>query len=140
MAPDSVLLDVAAAPPRNAHDLSRMKGMNPRVARAHGDDLLDRLRRVDDLEPHQLKGFPRSDRTGPGRPPPEVEELAERLKKERNRVAEELGLDRGVVLSNALVLEIARTSPPTPEALLQVEGIRRWQVDVLGDRLLAVLA
>lgn len=140
VAPDSVLLEVATSPPRNAHDLSRMKGMNPRVARSHGDDLLDRLRRVDELAPDQLKGYPRSDRSGPGRPPPEVEELAERLKRERNKVAEELGLDRGVLLSNALVLEIARTAPSTPEALLRVEGVRRWQVDVLGNRLLGVLA
>lgn len=140
VAPDAVLLDVAANPPRNAHDLSRMKGINPRVARAHGDDLLDRLRRVDDLSPDQLQGYPRFDRSGPGRPPPEVEELAERLKLERNRLAEKLGLDRGVLLSNGLVLEIARTNPSTPEELLQVEGVRRWQVEVLGDHLLAVLA
>lgn len=140
VAPDSVLLDVAASPPRNTQELSRLKGMNPRVARAHGDELLDRMRQVDDLTADQLRGYPRFERSGPGRPPPEVEELAERLKRERNRVAEELGLDRGVLLSNAIVLEIARTEPASPEGLLRIEGIRRWQVEVLGHRLLAALS
>lgn len=140
VAPDTVLVEVAQSPPRNAQDLARLKGMNPRVARAYGEELLNRVRAVDELAPDQLRGYPRGVRGGgPGRPPPEVEELAERLKRARNDVAEKLGLDRGTLLSNALVVEIARAAPRSTEALREVPGIRRWQADSLASHLLAIL-
>lgn len=139
VAPDSVLVDVAVDPPSSAQELSRRKGMNGRIAREYGEDLVARLAEVDHLADDQLRGYPAPPRRGPGRPPPEVEELAEELKGERNRRAGELGLDRGVLLSNSIILEIARVGPSSPDELLGVEGMRRWQVEVLGDRLLGIL-
>ena len=139
IAPDSVLLDVAVMPPRSIGELSERKGMNPRVARSDGADLLQRLDAVSELRPEELQGYPRSTRTGPGRPPPEVEEVAERLKRERNRVAEEVGLDRGVIMPNALVVEIARVAPSSLDALARVKGVRSWQTELLGPSLLNAL-
>lgn len=138
VAPDTVLVEVATSPPRNTGELSRLRGMNPRVARAHGDDLLERMLAVDGLDAKDVRGYPRGS-GGPGRPSPEVEEVADRLKRERNQAAEDLGLDRGTLLSNAMVLEVARAGPGTPDEILRIPGIRRWQVEVLGDRLLAAL-
>ncbi|MDT8341116.1 MAG: HRDC domain-containing protein [Longimicrobiales bacterium] len=140
IAGDGALMEMATSPPATTRDLGRVKGINPRVARAHGDDLVDRLAGVDALEERELVGYPRQEFRGPGRPPPEVEEVAERLKRERNAVAEALGLDRGVVLSNAMVLEVARREPTSLEELRSVEGVRDWQAELLADRLLAVLA
>lgn len=139
VAPDTVLVEVALSPPRSTGDLANLRGMNHRVARAHGDDLLERMLAVDGLSQEELEGYPRGGRGGPGRPPPEVEEVAERLKQVRNQVAETMGLDRGVLLSNAMAVEIARAAPGTAEAILRVPGVRRWQVEALGDRLLAAL-
>lgn len=139
VAQDEVLLTVAERRPRTVEALAGLKGMNARLAREAGQALMQRLERVDGLPADDLVAFPPPSRNGPGRPPPEVEELVERLRAVRNRNAQALGLDRGTLLPNALLLDIARVAPGSPEALAALPGIKRWQVEVLGDELLAVL-
>jgi len=65
--------------------------------------------------------------------------VADRLKAARNRKSEELGLDRGTLMSNAVIVAIAMVEPRTPEELSAVAGIRRWQVEAVGADLLAAL-
>jgi superfamily II DNA helicase RecQ len=69
-----------------------------------------------------------------------VEERAGRLKSVRNRRAEELGIDRGTLLPNAMLQEIAGEIPRTREALERIPGVKDWQIEAAGDDLLAVLA
>jgi ribonuclease D len=73
------------------------------------------------------------------RPPPELEPTVDRLKSVRNRTAEAIGLPRGTLLSNAVLIEIARAAPTTLEELGGVDGMRRWKIDVVGDPLLQAL-
>ncbi len=139
VAGDPTLVAAARERPRSVDGLSGIKGMNPRLARDVGQDLVERLNRVEDLPEESLEPYPRRDRNGPGRPPPEVEELQNRLKSVRNRRADDLGIDRGTLISNAVLLEIARAEPRSREQLAALPGIRRWQVEVMGDALLAAL-
>ena len=67
------------------------------------------------------------------------EEIANRLKVIRNEAAEALGITRGVLMSNTVILEIARIHPDSVEALAGIAGVRRWQSETLADRFLAVL-
>jgi len=53
--------------------------------------------------------------------------------------ADELGIDRGTLLPNAVLFEIARREPRSPDELDEVPGLRRWQADALGETLLATL-
>ncbi len=141
VASDQVLVDVVVTRPASADEFAGMKGVNGRLARQAGGDLIDRLAEVDRLADDQIEGYPRRRRNGgPGRPPPEVEELADRLKSVRNRRAEKLGIDRGTLLPNAALLEIARVGPRSAEELSTVAGLRQWQLDVVGPGLLDVLA
>jgi ribonuclease D len=140
VAQDQVLLDIAAERPESVEALANVKGMSGRLAREVGHDLVSRLERVDTLSADDLKAYPPPQRNGPGRPPPEVEALAERLKNVRNQRAEALGLDRGALISNALLLEIAREAPRTLDALTRLPGMKQWQVEALGPGLMEVLA
>lgn len=139
VAQDQVLVEVAERRPRDVDTLAGVKGLNARLVREVGEQLVTRLAEVADLPADDLVAYPPPPRNGPGRPPPEVEELADRLRSVRNRRAVELGLDRGTLLSNAQLVEIAREGPTSNEALRAVPGMKRWQVDVLGDELLAIL-
>ena len=136
---DPVLLDVVQVRPRSVSGLAEMSGFSPQLAERSGRSLLDRLERIDRVDTEELVGYPRSDRTGPGRPPPELVEVADRLKAARNRRSEELGIARGTLVSNTLLLEIARAGPENGEELFAVEGVRRWQVEAVGDALLEAL-
>jgi ribonuclease D len=140
VAPDPLLIEVAARQPANVSALAGLKGMNGRLAQSHGSALLERLERIDGVADRDLEGYPRRrGNGGPGRPPPEVEELAQRLKTVRNRNAERLGIDRGTLVPNAALLEIARAAPRSMEELSSLGELRRWQLDVVGPGLLEVL-
>lgn len=140
IASDQVLVDVVSSRPRNTSELSQTKGLNGRLAQEFGRELLDRLESIDRLDDGDIVGMPKRPRgNGLGRPTPEVEELNDRLKRVRNRRAGDLGIDRGTLLPNASLLEIARAAPTSPEELAAVAGLRQWQVEVLGPGLLEVL-
>ncbi|MEX0980258.1 MAG: HRDC domain-containing protein [Gemmatimonadota bacterium] len=139
IAGNPVLLEVVREHPRNVGELGRVSGFSPALAHSDGKDLLRRLDRIAALPDAELISAPPRVRNGPGRPLPEVEELAQRLKVVRNRRAEELGIDRGTVLSNGLLLEVAQRAPRDRAGLEAIPGIRKWQVEALGDGLLEVL-
>lgn len=137
---DPPLIEAVLTRPLDQSELAAIKGFPSGLARGEGAALLDRFDRVAQLADEELRPYPRNQRRGgPGRPPPEVEELAERLKNARNRRAEELGLDRGTLLANAVVTAVALRAPRTLEELGNVEGIRRWQVEAVGPALLDAL-
>lgn len=138
---DQPLLEAVLHRPLDQRELAAIKGFPSGLARGEGIELLDRFDHVAQLPEHELRPYPRGPRRGgPGRPPPDAEELAERLKAARNKRAEELGLDRGTLLANALVQAVALQRPTTLEALARVDGFRAWQVEAVGPALLEVLA
>lgn len=133
------LIEAVAAAPQSVAELLAIKGFPSRLAEEEGAALVDRLARVAHMRDEELRGYPRSARRGVARPTPEMEALAEKLKNARNRKADELKLPRGALLSNAVVLEIARAAPRSLEALAAVEGMRRWKAEALGEDFLELI-
>ena len=136
---DPPLLDAVAQHPRSVEELADIRGFPGVLARSDGAILIQRLQAVTEADASELTPYPRADTRGPGRPSPEVEELANRLKDVRNRIAGELGLPRGTVLSNSVLLQVASEAPRSMEALAAIEGMRPWRVELLGRDLLEVL-
>lgn len=75
------------------------------------------------------------------RPTPDLayDARLEKLKAVRNVVAERIGLAPGVLCPNGLLEAIARLEPRNVEQLAPVEGMRRWQREVVGPELVAAL-
>ncbi len=138
VAGDPTLLEVVRERPSTTSELAKIRGFSPELAQRSGKPLLDRLEQIDRLDESDLVGYPKGP-AGPRRPQPEEEEIALRLKRVRNEAAESLGIDRGVLMSNTVILEIARVRPGTIEELTGVAGVKRWQSETLGDQLLATL-
>ncbi|MCA9739400.1 MAG: HRDC domain-containing protein, partial [Gemmatimonadetes bacterium] len=69
-------------------------------------------------------------------PTREEEERMDRLKAARNRRADELGLDRGLLVPNAVLMEIARRAPRSEAELAEVPSLKRWQQEAAGAVLL----
>ena len=135
---NEVLLAVAKALPRSAADLAGIPELPSKLAGRHAAALLEAVRRALALGEADL---PRVDRVP--RPPqdPALEERVERLKAARNSVAAQLGLDPGVLCARATLEAIARAAPPPKDraGLARIGELRRWQAEVLGDRLLQAL-
>jgi len=133
------LIEAVAAAPRDVAELTSIKGFPSRVAHEDGPELVRRLQRVAGLKDGELRPYPKPERRGPGRPTPEMDALAERLKEVRNRRADEVGLPRGTLLPNAVLLDVARAAPADLEGLASVDGMRPWRVELLGKDFLAVI-
>lgn len=134
---NDVLIAVARALPRDARSLGRTEGVPGSIADRYADELLGAVSRAMALPESEL---PRRER-GPRRPPPDpaLEERAERLKRARDAAAEALQLDRGFLMPRQQIEDMARLQPATPEEMLGVSDMRRWQVEALADRLLKAL-
>ncbi len=134
------LVEAVARNPRRMEDLLEIRGFPRGLARSDGGELIRRLAAVTKMADDELVPYPKNAHRGHGRPPPEVEARFRRLKKVRDRVAEELDLPRGTLLANAVLTEIARAEPRNREELVAVDGMREWRADVLGDQLLDEVA
>ena len=139
IAGDPALLETVVRRPGTTGQLAEVRGFNRALASQEGQDLLERMARVALLPEEEIVPYPRRARIGPGRLTPEAEERAVRLKEIRNRRADELGIDRGTLLPNAVLFEIARREPHSPDQLDAVPGLRHWQAEALGEALLATL-
>ena len=133
---NDALLVVSRALPRTAGALAQTAGLPAALATRHGAELLECVHRALALDERAL---PRIDR--PVRLPkdPAFDARVERLKAVRNRIATELALDPGVLCGRGTLEAVARARPKDRAGLAQVDELRRWQVALLGDALLAVL-
>jgi ribonuclease D len=138
---DAALLDAVRTSPKTVRELEAIPGMNRNLARSRGDELVRRFKAVDALPEEELRGFPRAPRArnGLGRPTPEVEERLQRLKEIRNARADALGIARGTLLPNGVLQLLAESPPASLADLAKVEGLRRWQAELLGSALLEAL-
>jgi len=137
---DPPLIEAVSRQPRRVEELLDIPGFPKALAHHDGKELLRRLHQVAQMADTELTPYPREEFRGPGRSPPDVDARFKRLKIIRNRVAVELELPRGTLLSNSVLTDIAREEPTTREELLAVEGMRQWKADVIGEQLLNEVA
>ncbi len=139
IAGDPALLAIVEGEPSSVAELRDVKGLNPRLVEQQGGRLLERLRSARDLPEDQIPPYPRPKERGPGRATPEEEAWANKIKKVRITRAEELGIDRGLLLPNAVIYDIARRAPVDATGLEVTAGMRKWQIDAFGDAILALM-
>ena len=130
------LLAVSQALPRTPAALGAVRGVPASLARRHGPGLIAAVDRALALPERDLPVRERGPRQARD---PELEARVERLKAARNQVAATLGIEPGVLCGKTTLEAIARARPADRTALAAVEGVRRWQVDVLGEAVLQAL-
>jgi ribonuclease D len=133
---NEALLAVSRSLPRLVDDLGAIRELPASLSRRHGPALVAAVARALALPEDALLTRERTPR--PARDP-EVELRVERLKAARNTVAQQLGIDPGVLCGKTTLEVIARARPSDRAALTQVDDFRSWQVEVLGAALLAAL-
>jgi ribonuclease D len=130
------LIAMSLNPPANAGQLPQVDGLSQGLADRRGRDIFAAIQRGLAVPDDELPRFPPSRRWDRD---PEAEARGERLREARGRVAEDLGLDPGFLISRAVLDEIARRNPRSTEALREIPDVRGWQVEAMGDSLLGVL-
>ncbi|HEX2209434.1 MAG TPA: ribonuclease D [Longimicrobium sp.] len=133
---NQALLEMSASPPGGVGDLPKVTGLSEGMAQRRGREIMAAIRRGLAVPEEELPRWPRSPRWERDL---ELEARVEALKDARTRVANELELDPGFLISRATLEEIGRTQPKTLEQLEAVPGVRRWQVEAAGEGLLKVI-
>ena len=136
---DGPLLEAVIMNPRHSRELFDIKGFPKGLARNKGSDLVRISESVARIPESELKPYPSRPRARNRRSSPETEALLEALKSVRNTHAERIGIAKGTLLSNAVLSRVARTNPKDLSSLAEVEGMRGWKIEVVGDSLLKVI-
>jgi ribonuclease D len=129
------LLALARAKPRSAAGLATVDDLPRSTARRYGEAILAAVEEGLAVPEADLPTRKRS-----RRPPhdPTYDARLERLKELRNAAAGRHDLAPGLICPNATLQAIARLDPNAAIDFGQVEELRAWQRELLGDR--AVLA
>lgn len=135
--PNEALLAIAGGATRDKDELRKMSGISPRLVDQRGDSLIAAVERGLAVPDKELPKFPRGERRTPD---PSFEARVDRLKQVRNRAAEQLGLDPGVLAPKGTLEAVARANPRDVRQLAAVSDVRQWQVEVLGKDFLSALA
>ena len=133
---NEALFTIAREQPRKRAALSAVKGMPRGVLEQRGADILDAVERGLAVPDAELPRFPRAPRWDRD---PDFDDRVSRLRAVRERAAERLDLDPGVLCSRDRLEAIARKQPKDVDELRESGVLRDWQVEVLGDELLKAL-
>lgn len=131
------LLSIALKSPTTLSALTGLEGVFPRVIERYGKQFLQIVAQALALPTEALPVFPRGERRAKD---PVAEKRLAALKQWRTAKAQELQLDAGILINNALLEEISRNPPQTPAGFDHFTLMRQWQKCELGAEILAVLA
>jgi ribonuclease D len=134
---NNVLLALATAMPTSAKDLEATGALSARQMGMFGQGILAALQAAAELPADRLPVYPR---TRIPRLPAQVPARINVLKAWRDRTAERLEMDPGLVLNKALITEIARRCPRHVDDLAAISDLRTWRREVFGAEIVALLA
>jgi ribonuclease D len=133
---NDVLLSLAIDPPATAKDLMNRKGVNDRLLERYGRKILTAVKAGQAVPKEQ---WPKPERPKRWQRDDDYEDRLKRLKVVRDGLMQEFDLRPGIIAANQLLSEIARTLPGDMAAMAALPGIRRYQVQHFGERLIKAL-
>lgn len=126
IARDDALVDIAQADPDSRGALAQ--ALRGDQMNQWGADLLAAARRG--------SSEPDVARPSEHRAPTDDDRAAyDRMRKERARIADEIGMDAGVLCPSRVLWPAVLSDPDGPDELCRAAGFRPWQCEVLGERL-----
>jgi ribonuclease D len=125
---DEVLRDLALDPPRTEAQLVRRSQRRRGLLRRHAEDLLAAVERGLDAVPEE--------KDVPGRRWTDRDKATfDGLRRARAEVAEDLGIDAGVLCPSRPLWGAVAAEPAGPAELCAAVGLRPWQTELLADAL-----
>jgi len=127
------MIEIAMKTPTSTGALKGIPGVPSGLVDRRGHDIVAAVERGLGIPESGLPRFPPARRWERDQA---VEERADKLRQLRNRLADDLNLDAGFLISRAVLDEIARKNPKTREDLSAIPEVRNWQIEAVGDDIL----
>jgi ribonuclease D len=128
------LLELAMKKPLDLKELETGKILSRKQIDRYGTRLLQEIQRDMAIPDKDLPLYPREAR--PGFSPP-VRHRVKALKKWRDRQAENLGLEPGILINNSLITALALKNPRSINEMEEIPGLKSWLQDHFGPEILA---
>jgi len=130
------LLKISQGYPRNRREFEGLKALSERQMARFGGEIMKAVEKGIKLPDDKLPRFPahvhqKRDFA--------AEKMLKHLKSARDRRAEDLGLDPGFLLPNAILKAIARLKPADLRELKDSGLLKGWQMEATGNALLSCL-
>ncbi|WDP92256.1 MAG: ribonuclease D [Desulfobacter sp.] len=131
------IMAMAQERPRSVDAILSIRALSKKQAGMYGKYCVDAINTALNLPHRELPSYPR---TRMPRKTPKVLKRIDMLKKMREKASEEIGMEPGFLINNSLISAIAFDGPADKAALAEIESMRNWQVNVLGDDILTTLS
>jgi len=128
------LMALSMDKPETVEQILEIKALSKRQVEMYGSFCVQAIVKAMELEDEQLPVYPRIKR--PKRDF-KVEKRVTKLKKMREQLSTFIGIEPGFLLNNALISSIAMQKPANSAQLLNIEHIRHWQVENIGDDIIS---
>jgi ribonuclease D len=134
---NDAIIEVAKAKPQSTAELAKVKSVSGYHLRRYGEEIARLVRQAMALPEEQL---PARAEARPFARDKVLEARIDKLKKVRDRMAKELGIDVSVVAPRHVLAAVATLQPKDVRDLDQVPAMREWQKRLLGEAFVAALA
>lgn len=135
--PNHALLALAAAMPQTEAELNKIDAIPAKLRQRYAPAIFESVAAACARPQKELPVAPQRQRREVD---PVAEERFKQLKQWRSGKAKELELDPGILINNHILSQIAHQVPQTSAELVNIEGMRHWQRQVLGQELLERVA
>ena len=133
---NETLVHLTMERPKTPQALLKIRGCSPYILRKYGEGIFAAIARGEAVAATEYPSYPeplRRHLLGV------VQRRGERLKAWRTAAAPRFGLDPGIFLSQRLIDRLAEEAPGDLDALVQVDGFRRWRAQTFGSEILACM-
>ncbi|WP_035241601.1 ribonuclease D [Desulfobacter vibrioformis] len=113
------------------------RALSPKQAGMYGPLCVKAIETALALPHRELPSYPK---TRMPRKTSQVLGRIDALKKMRETASRTLAMEPGFLINNNMIAAVAADKPASPEDLLQIPGMRNWQVQALGDQIMDTLS
>jgi ribonuclease D len=133
---NETLLDIARTKPGNLAALENTRILSDRQRHMYGKQIITAVQSALSIPSGDLPRYPRKPHAaGNGM----VLKKFDRLKRWRAGKAEALGMDPGVLISNAILKTVAENHAAGADAIDPLDGLKRWQKHAFGAEIIRTL-
>ena len=133
---NEALMKIAIEKPMTLRRLKGSKVLSAKQINMWGNDIIDIIGHALNLPENKLPVYPR--KTAPV-VPAYITHRAKALKKWRDKKAEDIDIDPGLLCNKALINTIATKNPTYKKGLAKIQEMKQWQINELGKDIVTVL-
>ncbi len=133
---NDTIVDIAREKAGSNLELSRLRSLSRHHSGRYGEELVRIVRNAMLIPDAELPERGEAKAWNRDR---ELESRVERMKKVRDRIAKELGIDASILSPRHVLTAIAALGPGDVSELADVPAMREWQRRLMGEELLSVI-